>query len=152
MDWVWKYSEYIPWAKNKSTEEEKKTLNFDVTKADKIFDYLLEKGQIKLTGYHKIPSAEELMKKRYCKYHNSNTHNTNDYKVFRDIIQQAINKGKIGLEKAKGGMGIEGHPFLANMVSSSFQKGSSRYLPLRELRKLKQWTLQDRYQLFNIRR
>jgi hypothetical protein len=86
VDWVWKYSEYIPWAKNKSTEEEKKKFNFNITKTNKIFDYLLEKGQIKLTENHKIPSAEELKKKRYCKYHNSNTHNTNDCKVFRDII------------------------------------------------------------------
>jgi hypothetical protein len=77
VDWVWKYSEYIPWAKNKSTEEERKKFNFDITKADKIFEYLLEKGQIKVTGNHRIPSAEELKKKRYCKYHNSNTHNTN---------------------------------------------------------------------------
>lgn len=46
VDWVWKYSKYIPWAKNKSAEEEKKKFNFDITKADKIFDYLLEKGQI----------------------------------------------------------------------------------------------------------
>jgi len=89
---------------------------------------LLEKGQIKLTGNHKIPSAEELKKKRYCKYHNSNNHNTNDCKVFRDVIQQAINKGKIGLEKAKGGMGIEGHPFPTNIVSSSFTKGKFKVL------------------------
>ena len=123
VDWAWKYSEYISWAKNKSTEEEKKKFNFDITKANKIFDYLLKKGQIKLIGNHRIPSAEELKKKRYCKYHNSNSHNTNDCKVFRDIIQQAINKGKIGMEKAKGGMGIKGHPFPANMVASSFPKG-----------------------------
>ena len=128
VDWVWKYSEYIPWAKNKSTEEEKKKFNFDITKADKIFDYLLEKGQIKLTGNHRIPSVEELKNKRYCKYHNSNTHSTNDCKVFRDIIQQAINKGKIGLENVKGGMGIEGHPFPANMVASSFPKGKFKVL------------------------
>jgi hypothetical protein len=123
IDWVWNYFEYIPWAKNKSIEEEKKKHNFDIIKADKIFDYLLEKGQIKLIGNHKIPSAKELKKRRYCKYHNSNTHNTNDCKVFKDIIQQAISKGNIGLEKAKGGMGIEGHPFPINMVSSSFPKG-----------------------------
>jgi len=86
VDWVSKYSEYIPWAKDKSTEKEGKKFNFDITKADKIFDYLLEKGQIKLIGNHRIPLAEELKKKRYCKYHNSSTHNTNDCKVFRDII------------------------------------------------------------------
>jgi len=55
IDWVWKYSENISWAKNESTEEERKKFNFDITKADKIFDYLLEKGQIKLTGNHRIP-------------------------------------------------------------------------------------------------
>ena len=81
-----------------------------------------------MIGNHRIPSAEELKKKRYCKYHNSNTHNTNDCKVFRDIIQQAINKGKIGQEKGKGGMGIEGHPFLANMVASSFPRGKFKVL------------------------
>jgi hypothetical protein len=35
VDWVWNYSEYIPWAKNKSTEEEKRKFNFDITNADK---------------------------------------------------------------------------------------------------------------------
>jgi len=34
---------------NKSIQEEKNKFNFDITKADKIFDYLLENGQIKLT-------------------------------------------------------------------------------------------------------
>ena len=69
VDQVQRYSEYIPWDKNKSTEEEGNKFNFDITKAYKIFDYLLEKGQIKLTENHRIPSAEELKKKRYCKYH-----------------------------------------------------------------------------------
>jgi len=137
VDWVWKYSEYIPWDKNKSIEEEKKKFNFDITKADKIFDYLLEKGQIRLTGNHKIPLAKELKKRWYCKYHNSNTHNTNDCKVFRDIIQQAINKGKIGMEKAKGGMGIEVHPFPANMVSSSFSKGKFKVLTSKRAKETK---------------
>jgi hypothetical protein len=45
-----------------------------------------------------------------------------------DIIQQAINKGKIRLEKAKSGMGIEGHPFPANMVASSFPRGKFKVL------------------------
>jgi len=134
---VWKYSKYIPWAKNKSVEVEKKKFNFDIMKADKMFDYLLEKGQIKLIGNHKIPSDEELKKKRYCKYHNSNTYNTNDCKVFRGIIQQAIKKGKIGLEKAKGGMGIEGHPFPTNMVSSSFPRGKFRVLTFERAKEAK---------------
>jgi hypothetical protein len=103
--------------------------SFDITKADKIFDYLLEKGQIKLTGSHKIPSAEELKKRRYCKYHNSSTHTTNDCKVFRELIQKAIEKGRIGLEKKKGSsMGIEGHHFPTNMVPPSFSQGNFKVL------------------------
>jgi hypothetical protein len=111
----------MPWAKSKIVDnEDDKTYSFDITKADKIFDYLLEKGQIKLTGNHKIPSAEKLKKRRYCKYHNSSTHTTNDCKVFRELIQKAIEKGRIGLEKKKGSsMGIEGHHFPTNMVPLS---------------------------------
>jgi hypothetical protein len=103
----------MPWAKSKIVDnEDDKTYSFDITKADKIFDYLLEKGQIKLTGNHKITSAKELKKRRYCKYHNSSTHTTSDCKVFRELIQKATEKGRIGLEKKKGSsMGIKGHPF-----------------------------------------
>jgi len=97
----------------------------------------LEKGQIKLTGNQRIPSAKVLKKKRYCKYHNSTIHNTNDCKVFRDIIQQAINKGRIGLEKPKGGMGIEGHPYPTNMVASSFPRGKFRVLTSDRVRETK---------------
>jgi hypothetical protein len=43
-----------------------KGAQLDITKANKIFDYLLEKGQIKLIGNHRIFSAQELKKKRYC--------------------------------------------------------------------------------------
>ena len=56
--------------------------DFDVTKADKIFDLLLEKGQLQLSANHKIPSAEELKKKKYCKFHDTMSHHTNDCRVF----------------------------------------------------------------------
>jgi hypothetical protein len=120
----------MPWAKSKIVDnEDDKTYGFDITKANKIFYYLLEKGQIKLTGNHKIPSAEELKKRRYCKSHNSSTHTTNDYKVYRELIQKAIEKGRIGLEKKKGSsMGIEGHPFPTNMVAPSFPQGNFKVL------------------------
>jgi hypothetical protein len=130
IDWAWKHADYMPRAKSKIVDnEDDKTYTFDITKADKIFDYLLEKGQIKLTGNHKIPSAKELKKRRYCKYHNSSMHTTNDCKVFRELIQKAIEKGRIGLEKKKGSsMGIEGHPFPTNMVAPSFPQGNFKVL------------------------
>jgi hypothetical protein len=44
-----------------------KKFGFDITKADKIFDLLLQHGQIKLSQFHTIPSAEELKRMTYCK-------------------------------------------------------------------------------------
>lgn len=44
-----------------------KTYSFDLTKADPIFDMLLEAKKIKLVGRHKIPTHEELHAKDYCK-------------------------------------------------------------------------------------
>ena len=94
VDWVWKYSEYIPWAKAKNIEEVEK-YGFDITKADKIFDMLLNEGLLKLYAYHRIPSEEELKKMVYCKFHNATSHNTNDCKVFRQQLQSAIEQGRI---------------------------------------------------------
>jgi hypothetical protein len=44
---------------------------FDVSKCDKIFDYLLQWKQIKLSNGHVMPPPEELKRRAYCKYHNS---------------------------------------------------------------------------------
>jgi hypothetical protein len=56
---------------------------FNVAKCDRIFDYLLEKKQIKFPSGHVIPSPEQLKKHAYCKWHNSYSHATNDCSVFR---------------------------------------------------------------------
>jgi len=61
----------------------KDNYDFDVTKADKIFDFLLEKGQLRLSTNHVIPSAEELKRKKYCKFHNTSSHGTNECRVFK---------------------------------------------------------------------
>jgi hypothetical protein len=56
---------------------------FDVAKCDRIFDHLLKEKQIKLPSGHVIPSSEQLKKYANCKWHNSYSHATNDYNVFR---------------------------------------------------------------------
>jgi hypothetical protein len=89
---------------------------------------LLEKGHIKLIANHKIPSAKELKKRRYCKYHGTNTHHTIDCRVFHECIQKAIEQGRIGLEKNKKTMDIEGHPFPQNMVAVALPKGKTKVL------------------------
>lgn len=72
-----------PWVRSSGKEER---FDFDITKAGKIFDLLLREKQIQLPAGHIIPSAEELGKRRYCKWHNSGSHSTNDCKVFRQQI------------------------------------------------------------------
>jgi hypothetical protein len=51
---------------------------FDVAKCDKIFDYLLQEKQIKLSSNHIIPLLEQVKRHVYCKWHNSYSHATND--------------------------------------------------------------------------
>jgi hypothetical protein len=97
---------------------------------------LLEKGHIKLTTNHKIPLAEEIKKRRYCKYHGTNTHHTNDCRVFCECIQKAIEQGRIGLEKNKKTMDIEGHPFPQIMVAAALPKGKAKVLTSNKAREV----------------
>jgi hypothetical protein len=48
-------------------KKEPEKFGFDISKADKIFDLLLQHGQIGLSQFHTIPSAEELKRMTYCK-------------------------------------------------------------------------------------
>jgi len=95
------------WVKNKKLmscpfgHKEPEKFAFDVTKADRIFDFLLQEGQIKLSPNHVIPSAEELKKMKYCKRHNATSHNTNECKVFRQQLQSAIESGRIKFDSSK---------------------------------------------------
>ena len=100
---------------------------FNITKADRIFDFLLQEGQIKLSPNHVIPSTEELKKIKYCKWHNAMSHSTNECKVFRQQLQMAIESGRIKFDnsKAQKPMKIDQHPFPANMLDA---KGKTKVL------------------------
>jgi hypothetical protein len=121
------------WVKGKKTvscpfgKKEPEKFGFDITKADKIFDLLLQQGQIKLSQFHTIPYAEDLNRMKYCKWHNATSHDTNDCKIFRQQIQSAIKQGRLKFEtptKAKKPMKIDQHPIPTNMVEVS-----SKYMP-----------------------
>ena len=62
--------------------KEPEKYGFDIIKADKIFDLLLLEGQIKLKPYNKIPIDQKLKNIKYCKWHNTTSHDTNECKVF----------------------------------------------------------------------
>ena len=65
---------------HKNWNEEMK-FTFDFSKCDRIFDELLKFGYIRIN--YTLPSADELKRRAYCKYHNSFSHATNDCNVFR---------------------------------------------------------------------
>jgi hypothetical protein len=66
-----------PWGR-----KNKENYDFDVTKADKLYDFLLKKGQIKLPANHVMLPPEQLKNKKLCKYHNATSHTTNDCRIF----------------------------------------------------------------------
>ena len=93
-------------------KEIENTYDFDVKKANKIFDLLLEKKQLRLPANHVILSAEELKGNKYYKFHNVTNHSTNECRIFCFHIQKAIEQGKIKFELAKKPiMDIDKHLF-----------------------------------------
>ena len=67
-DWASKSKPFVCSAlKPISHKREEIKYTFDVSKCDKIFDYLLQWKQIKLNNGHVIPSPEELKRRAYCK-------------------------------------------------------------------------------------
>ena len=80
-----------------------------MSKCDRIFDELLKIGYIR-TNYV-LPSADELKKRAYCKYHNLYSHATNDCNVFRRQVQSALNEGRLSLTD----MQLDKNPFPAHM-------------------------------------
>jgi len=81
---------------------------FDVSKYDHIIDELLKNGNVRLS--HAIPSAEELKRHAYCKWHNSFSHATNDCNAFRRQVQSAVDEGRLVLSE----MQVDKTPFPAH--------------------------------------
>ncbi|GKV48260.1 hypothetical protein SLEP1_g55084 [Rubroshorea leprosula] len=89
-----------------------KQYTFDVSKASDIFDHLKKSGLIKLPPGHKIPAAAEIGARDYCKFHNSWKHSTDNCLIFRNILQEKIDKGILKFsDKAKETMGVDADPF-----------------------------------------
>ena len=108
------------WAK-----QNKGTYDFDVTKVDKLFELLLKEGRIKLQPDHPMLRGG-VKDKKYCGFHNSNSHSINDCRVFRLRIQRAIEVGHL---KFIGKMKVDHDPFPSqNMVSGGFPKNKVKVL------------------------
>jgi hypothetical protein len=111
-------------------KELKNTNDFDVKKANRIFDLLLGKKQLRLPANRVIPSIEEMKGKKYCKFHNVTNHSTNECRIFRFHILNAIEQGRIKFEPAKKPtMDIDKHPFPGvHMVEFQLAKEKTKVL------------------------
>jgi hypothetical protein len=64
-------------------KQAKGTYDFDVTKADKLFEFLVKEGRIKLLEGHSMLRPDGVKEKRYCEFHDRNSHSINECRVFR---------------------------------------------------------------------
>jgi hypothetical protein len=62
-------------------KQAKGTYDFDVTKADKLFEFLVKEGRIKLPEGHSMLRPDGVKEKRYCGFHDRNSHSINDCRV-----------------------------------------------------------------------
>jgi hypothetical protein len=112
----------IMWGKEPLTmnqrwiNQTKDTYDFDVTIADKLFEFLVKEGRIKLPEGHSMLRPNGVKEKRYCVFHDRNSHSINDCRVFRMRIQKAIQEGHLKFDNK---MKLDGHPFPQNMISFS---------------------------------
>jgi hypothetical protein len=97
-------------------KQTKGTYDFDVTKADKLFEFLVKEGRIKLPEGHSMLRPDGVKEKRYYGFHDRNSHSINDCRVFRMRIQKAIQEGHLKFDNK---MKLDGNPFPRNMVGFS---------------------------------
>jgi hypothetical protein len=67
---------------------------------------------------HIIPSADELKRRAYCKWHNLFSHATNDCNIFRWQVQSAINKDWLKFQEIQ----VDIEPFPMNMMNFDDKK------------------------------
>jgi hypothetical protein len=97
-------------------KQTKGTYDLDITKADKLFELLVKEGRIKLPEGHSMLRLDGVKAKRYCGFHDRDSHSINDCRVFRMRIQKAIQEGHLKFDNK---MKLDGHPFPQNMVGFS---------------------------------
>jgi hypothetical protein len=112
----------IVWGKEPLTvnqrciKQDKGTYDFDVTKADKLFEFLVKEGRIKLPDRHSMLRPDRVKEKRYCGFHDKNSHSINECRVFRIRIQKSIQEDHLKFDNK---MKLDGNPFPQNMIGFS---------------------------------
>lgn len=96
----------------------KKTYTFDVTKCDEVFYLLVSDGQELVPPVPKVPPLEQRKKQGFCKYHNFLGHKTSQCFLFKDLLQNALNEGRIKFSKGKAPVKIDSDPL--QVVDASY--------------------------------
>ena len=119
-----------------ATSKPSRTYTFDITRAEEVFDALMADRMFRFALGHKIPPAEEIKGKDYCKYHNSWNHTTNNCITFRNDVQDRIDKGEFKFPDIKKAMGVDADPFPSNLaanVVSVDMRGAPRTHPKQKI-------------------
>ena len=66
-----------------------------------MFDSLLQNNVTRILDHKVIPSPRDLEKQEYCKWHNCFDHSTSNCNIFRQIVQSAIDKGRLSFSESK---------------------------------------------------
>ena len=113
-----------PWGRG--VEE---SYDFAVIKSDKLFDFLLEKGQIKLLDNHVMLPPDQLKNKKFCKFYNATSHSTNECRIFQQHIRRAIQQGRLKFDTPRK-IKVDDNPFLGdqNMIDARLIKGKIKVL------------------------
>jgi hypothetical protein len=94
--------------------KEEVKFTFDVSKCDKLLDVLLQNKVIRLSEGHVIPPAAQIAKGKYCKWHGTYSHNTNDCNYFHRQVQLVLNDSRLTLGDGQK-MKLDTDPFPVNV-------------------------------------
>ena len=96
-EWTWgKDPISCPWVKKAEN-----AYDFNVKKANKFFNLLLEKKHLRLPTNHVIPSTEELKGKKYCKFQMLLIITLTSAESFAYIFRRPLSKGKSSLNQPR---------------------------------------------------
>jgi hypothetical protein len=92
---------------------------------DHVLDVLVENKFVKISDHHILPSMQEQI---YCRLHNSFMHSTKDCNMFRQIVQSAIDKGRLPFAETHvndqlNSIGLDGNNLLHRLLQADSFKG-----------------------------
>jgi hypothetical protein len=103
--------EINPIETEKNDKFPKKTYTFDVTKCDEIFYLLVKDVQMIVPPGAKVPPLERRKKRWFCKYHSFLGHKISQCFLFRDLVQNVIQEGRLKFgDKPRSHMKIDYNP------------------------------------------